>query len=286
MPLPSVSVVIPALNAAGTIDDQLSAVLSQDCPVIFEVVVADNGSHDCTRGVVQSWADRDSRVRLIDAAHVPGEAAARNAGVEHARSPFVAFCDADDVVRPGWLAAIHTALASDSHAVNVTREYWSLNPGRESSGGPETVITRWVAGGAFAVRRDLYREIGGFDTSLPTAADTDFGFRLFDRTGRHPRHVQSAVVSVREPQAAGEVFARARRLSRTRHVLRQRYPHHLPAKPADVARFRLSLLHSLAMKTPTLASSRRVGWMEMLGVLVGDVEGSAAGALSRFPHRT
>jgi glycosyltransferase involved in cell wall biosynthesis len=285
MPLPGVSVVIPALNAVGTLEDQLSAVLTQDCSVPIEVVVADNGSHDGTRNVVQSWADRDSRVRLVDAAHVPGEAAARNAGVEQARSPYVAFCDADDVVRPGWLAEIHTALASGSRAVSVTREYWSLNPGREANGGPETVITRWVAGGAFAVRRDLYLELGGFDTELPTAADTDFGFRLFDRTGSHPQQLPSAVVSVRQPQGAGQVFARARRLSRTRYVLRQRYPHHLSARPADVSRFRVSLLHRLVMTAPTLASSRRLGWLEMLGVLIGDIEGSTAGALPRSSRR-
>lgn len=285
MPHVGISVVIPALNAEATIGDQLRAVLAQDCPVPFEVVVADNGSRDGTRDVVQSAAHRDGRLRLVDAAHMPGEAAARNTGVDHCRSPFVAFCDADDIVRPGWLAAIYTALDSGSHAVCVTREYWSLNPGRQACGGPQAVITHWVAGGAFAVHRDLYLQIGGFDATVPTAADTDFGFRLFDRTGSQPRQLRSAVVSVREPQGAGEIFGRARRLSRTRHTLRQKYPDQLPAKPADVMRFRMSLLRRLVMNAASLTSSRRVGWMEILGVLVGDIEGSATGALSRIPRR-
>lgn len=284
-PDPGISVVIPALNAQATIAAQLRAVLAQACPVSFEVVVADNGSSDATPDVVRACAEGDGRLRIVDAARAPGEAAARNSGVEATRSPLVAFCDADDLVHPGWLAAIYVALASGAHAVNVTREYWALNPGRQAAGSPQTMITTWVAGGAFGVRRGLYRQLGGFDTTVPTAADTEFGFRLFDRTGRHPLALTSAVVSVRQPRGALPVFTRARDLSRTRHDLRQRHPNHLASSAADVTRFRTALIRRLILEAPHLTGSRREGWMEMLGVLVGDLQGSGVGAVSRISRR-
>jgi len=282
---PGVSVVIPALNAEGTIAEQLAAVLAQECPLPFEVVVADNRSTDSTRDIVRTSAEHDSRLRIIDASESQGDAVARNAGVDASRSPFVAFCDADDVVQPGWLAAIHDALTSGAHAVNVTREYWSLNPGRQAAGGLEMVNTAWVAGGAFAVRRGLFLQLGGFDPAMPTASDTEFGFRLRDRMGRHPMQLTSAVVSVREPQDTGAIFVRARELSRARRELRKRHPRHLPSSTTDVVRFRMALIRDLAIHSPDLATARRAGWMERLGALTGDLEGSVAGTLSRVTGR-
>lgn len=285
-PVVGVSVAIPARDAVATIVEQINAVLAQECPVAFEVIVADNGSRDGTRAAVATIAARDERVRIIDATQAPGEAGARNVAVEACRSNLVAFCDADDVVRPGWLTAVYGALAAGAHAAVVTREQWSLNPGFEGRAVPETVITRWVAGGAFAVRRGLYLQLGGFDTSLPTAADTEFGFRLFDRMGRHPQEVPMAVVSVRLPHDLGTLFRRARRLSRVRDQLRRRHPGHLSARTIDVARFRVELLRRLTIGDPGLANSRTAGWLEVAGTLVGDVEGSVSARITRGFRRT
>jgi hypothetical protein len=275
-----ISVAIPALNAETTIADQLAAVLAQDCPVPFEVVVADNGSSDGTRRIVEEMAARDPRVRLIDASAVRGEAVARNAAAEACRAPLVAFCDADDVVQPGWLAAIHDALRSGAHAVTVMRDYGPLNPQRSDVAGEEMVISSWIAGGAFAVRRDLYLELGGFDPSMPTAADTEFGFRMLDRVGRPPKSVPAAVVSVRQQAGLLPLFMRTRAVSLTRDRLRRDHPQHIVSSSADVARFRLMLLQLLVTKSPWLLSARRRNWVEVLAILEGDIEGSVAGRLT------
>ena len=95
----------------------------------------------------------------------------------------------------------------------------------------------------------------------------------------------SAVVSVRQPRGALPVFTRARDLSRTRHDLRQRHPNHLASSAADVTRFRTTLVRRLILEATDLTGSRREGWMEMLGVLIGDLEGSAVGVVSRVSRR-
>ena len=102
---PELSVVIPVRDAAATIEDQIDALLGQEWDRPWELVVVDNGSHDATQTIVERYADRDDRVRLVDASDRPGVAHCRNVGIRAARADAIAMCDADDVVAPGWLRA-------------------------------------------------------------------------------------------------------------------------------------------------------------------------------------
>ena len=81
--------------------------------------MADNGSEDGTRACVERWSEREPRIHLVDASARQGAAAARNVGVRSARGHLLAFCDADDVVRPGWLASMLAALADTDLVAGV-----------------------------------------------------------------------------------------------------------------------------------------------------------------------
>lgn len=268
------SVAIPVRNGAATIGEQLRAVLAQECTATFEVVVADNGSTDATAAVVAAIAARDGRVRLVAAADEGSEPCARNAAVAACRAPIVACCDADDVVRPGWLAAIVEAFAGGAHAVSVTREYWTLNPGFREAGNRRTHLNTWLAGGAFAVRRDLYLELGGFDQSMPVGADTEFGFRLQLATGRRAVLLPDAVVSVRLARDSWAVFRRARRQARTWPELRRRHPSEMTPTAADMPALRGRMAWWLLRNAPLVAGRRRLRWFEVAGTVVGELEGS------------
>ncbi|AJY47329.1 glycosyltransferase family 2 protein [Martelella endophytica] len=90
------SVVIPCYNAAGTISETLNSVLAQTVPD-FEVIVIDDGSTDDTVAIVARFADRNSRIRLVEQAN-QGPSVARNRAVfDHAEGELVAFLDADDI---------------------------------------------------------------------------------------------------------------------------------------------------------------------------------------------
>ena len=97
----AVSVVIPARNAARTLDAQLQALAAQRFPAEWEVLVSDNGSTDATRAVAVEWAGRIPLLRVIDASARPGASAARNLGAAAAHGELLLFCDADDVVADG-----------------------------------------------------------------------------------------------------------------------------------------------------------------------------------------
>jgi glycosyltransferase involved in cell wall biosynthesis len=93
-----VSVVIPAYNAAATLDETLRSVRAQTHRAL-EIIVVDDGSTDDTRAVAQRHAAVDDRVRVVSQENA-GLAASRNAGWTRAQSEVIAFVDADDLWAP------------------------------------------------------------------------------------------------------------------------------------------------------------------------------------------
>src|SRR2546430_8149672 len=83
-----VSVIIPAWNDAATVERTISSVLNQTYSDL-EVLVVDDGSTDQTAALVQSMADVDHRIRLLQKPN-GGLASARNHGIAHAGGEFIA----------------------------------------------------------------------------------------------------------------------------------------------------------------------------------------------------
>jgi teichuronic acid biosynthesis glycosyltransferase TuaG len=93
---PRVSVITPAYNAERFIGHTLDSVLAQTFGDL-EVLVVDDVSKDGTRGIVESYATRDARVRLIRHEQNGGPAEARNTALKAARGRYIAFLDSDDL---------------------------------------------------------------------------------------------------------------------------------------------------------------------------------------------
>ena len=181
-----ISVVIPAFNARATIADQLGALAeaaNHDVAADFEVVVADNGSRDDTRALVEAWCDR-LPLRVVDASARQGPAAARNIGASAARGDLLVFTDADDVIMPGWLAAW-----------SIAAERIQFGSGPIVSFAPDAPIPRSAAnashrppvhmdflpyafGSNFAVRAQLFERHGGFPEDWRTGEDVVLSWRL------------------------------------------------------------------------------------------------------------
>jgi glycosyltransferase involved in cell wall biosynthesis len=190
---PSISVVIPTYNRARFITDALDGVYAQrDCPT-FEVVVVDDGSADDTATVVRAHPHAP---RLVHLERNVGVAAARDAGVRHARGALVAFHDSDDIMLPGRLG--HLAAYLDAHPdVGAVFANGEVETADGSPGGP--IVPREVARRLHERRvdaRDILREgvpffpqatlvrravldaAGGIDTTLDWHADWEIACRL------------------------------------------------------------------------------------------------------------
>lgn len=181
------SVVIAARNAARTLPQQLRALAAQRPRATWEVLVADNGSTDDTVRVVGEARGWFPGLRCVDASAVRGAGAARNAAVAEARGRSLLFCDADDVVAPGWADALHRGLAGA--ALVAGRLEWAhLNTlaDQESRALPQqrglqySEPLPWLPAASssnLAVRRDVFDRLGGFDPAARFLQDTDLCWR-------------------------------------------------------------------------------------------------------------
>ncbi len=122
-----VSILVPARNEAGNIAGCLDAALaSTGCEV--EVVVMDDGSTDATAAIVQSYAARDPRVRLVQAPSLPpgwtGKVHACARLAEAATGTHLLFIDADVRLAPHAAAAMaaHSATKTISMVSGVPRQ--------------------------------------------------------------------------------------------------------------------------------------------------------------------
>lgn len=185
---PRVSVIICVRNGARTLPRQLSALGAQQGAPAFEVVISDNGSTDSTRRIAQDWVDHlpaaVTSARVIDSGQRVGIPHARNEGARHARGPVLAFCDADDEVHPGWVAAwaSHDGVRSGLAGGRVEAHHpdGTPAPGLGSNGLRATGYLPMVSGCNFAVAREVFVAVGGFDVSLPPYGcdDLEFSWRV------------------------------------------------------------------------------------------------------------
>lgn len=178
-----ISVIIPALNSASTIEECLEAVTSQkNLDVDYEVIVVDDGSADNTAQLVSRF-----NVKLIQQAHA-GAGAARNRGVQESNGDIIAFTDADCVVDAEWLHCL-TKPFEDKDVVGVRGTYRTKQSSlvarfvqleyehkyrRPSMQGQIDFIDTYSA----AYRRDIFLQNEGFDPTYQRLEDQEFSFRL------------------------------------------------------------------------------------------------------------
>lgn len=102
---PSVSVVVPAYRAAGTLGRAIEGVLAQSEPVA-EIVLVLDGAVDETPEIAAELAARHPQISIVTLIDNVGVARARQAGVWAATSEFVLFADADDRMPPTGVEAL------------------------------------------------------------------------------------------------------------------------------------------------------------------------------------
>lgn len=114
-----ISVIVPVYNAEKTIEKCVNSILSGTYKEI-EVVIVNDGSTDNTELLLSNYAQRDSRVRVINQENT-GVAGARNMGLRNATGKYIAWCDADDWVEPDWLETSYKYLIEYNADVAVCR---------------------------------------------------------------------------------------------------------------------------------------------------------------------
>lgn len=198
----SVSVIVPAYNAAATIDKCIESLLAQQTEEPFEILIVDDGSSDDSA----ERAARHPKVRVLRQQN-GGASAARNLGAQEARGSVLCMIDADCEATPGWIEAFARTLeggADGAKGVLATdqREFMARftqieYEDRYDRMSPDRPIN-FIDTGSAAYRRETFLAAGGFDETIREVEDQELSFRLA-RQGADLRFVPQAIVYHRHP---------------------------------------------------------------------------------------
>ncbi len=181
-----VSVVIPVFNRGSTIRDALESLSNQTHPS-WEALVVDDSSTDKSVRVVNEYALKDRRVRLVKHYKRKGAPAARNTGIRAAKGDWITFLDSDDRFLPNSLEA-RLRLAAEKRLEVIHSDCLIV---KKESGKPERMGVRAVRGrvyetllrgpattGYFLFSRGAISRIGPLDETVRSYQDWDLAIRL------------------------------------------------------------------------------------------------------------
>ncbi len=304
----TISVVVPAYNRADLIGQTLDAILAQDTPAL-EVIAVDDGSTDATPAVLDRYRPHVRTLRVPNG----GDLAARNTGLRAASGRLVAFCDSDDLWRPGFLTAMAglwrqaPALAAAYGNFQIVRDgvwdartkfddappgFWdglrAMAPGTAQFDGP--VLARLLGfqpffPSAMVVDRAGFLARGGWDEGASRIVGTDLATAL--RVAEQPLGVVlDARVGIRKHSSNFSGDVQATKLGEAQileHLLATR-PALAPLRPAVLASIadRRAAAADLAFDRRDFADVRRIQAMLPLGHL--PAARRAKGWISRLPR--
>lgn len=114
--MPKVSVIIPIYNVEAYLRRCLDSVLNQTFPD-FEAICVNDGSPDKSLHILEEYASKDSRIKIVTQKK-QGLSMARNNGLKIAQGDYIYFLDSDDAIHPQLLEiAYHFASTHQAELV-------------------------------------------------------------------------------------------------------------------------------------------------------------------------
>lgn len=272
---PLVSVIIPAYNAQAFLRPTLDSVLAQTYQNL-EILVVDDGSCDRTVEIVQAYAAKDDRIRLIQQTNA-GVAAARNRGIQTAKGEFIAPLDADDIWYPEKIEKQVACFLAAKPSVGLVYT-WSVNidgDGRIRSplswevlqGKVLTALTycNFIANASVPlIRRSCFERVGLYNPQLK--AQNAQGCEDFDLYLRIAEHYEFRVVPqflMGYRRAAGSMSSGCEAMAKSYHLVQAKIRQKYPQIPAMIYRWSDSDFYAYLARQGELSRCYRESWLWM-----------------------
>lgn len=112
-----ISIIVPVYNAQKYITKCLESIVTQNFKDI-EIIIVNDGSTDNSLKIINFFAKRDSRIKVINKQN-DGRAIARNIGLKNSSGEFIMFVDADDELEQGAIKKLYDAIVKDNSDIVV-----------------------------------------------------------------------------------------------------------------------------------------------------------------------
>ena len=185
----AVSVIMAVCNGEKFLQDAVESILKQSVDD-FELLIIDDGSTDGSWEILESFAKKDSRVRLIRQKNI-GLTKSLNIGLRHARGELIARMDGDDLCLPNrfstqldFLRQNPDVVACGSNVELIDSEGYRIGVYRRPQTHDEIEEHFWsgLAGAivhpSAMIRSDALKKIGGYNERFSKCQDYDLWFRL------------------------------------------------------------------------------------------------------------
>lgn len=184
---PLISVIVPAYNAADTIETALRSLAEQSWRNI-EVVIVDDASSDATVKVAGRFCASDARFRVLRQTTNAGSYAGRNAALVELRGEYITTLDGDDWAHPQRLAVHAADLKRHGDLYNVSNWVRATDDFVFSGSLRPSPVTPLRNMGSFFMHKSVPAKLGGWH-DVRIAADTEYMRRaetVFGRLTRDP----------------------------------------------------------------------------------------------------
>lgn len=131
---PLISIIMPVYNAELYIEAAIESIVAQTF-TDWELILIDDASKDKSGRICDTWANKDSRIRVKHLSSNKGAGAARNIGIELAKGKYITFMDSDDTIAKDLYESVTSGIAMD------TILYSKEDTKRHSTNKVEQIIT-------------------------------------------------------------------------------------------------------------------------------------------------
>lgn len=164
-----VSIIMPVYNAQSSVGGMVNSILAQTF-TDWELIAVDDGSTDESSGILDDYAVKDSRIKVI---HKPngGVASARQIGIDNACGTYTIHADSDDWIEPNMLHDM-VEMAEQDHSDIVIADFFIDNGNKSivSTQKPDELDSKSVLKGLYdnklfgglcykLIRRSIYNDI-------------------------------------------------------------------------------------------------------------------------------
>lgn len=131
---PKISLIVPVYNTEASLSACVESLINQTYRNL-ELIFVDDGSTDGSPKLLEAYARKDDRIRVIRQAN-GGVSAARNAGIDAATGAFVGFVDSDDRAEPDYCETLLSAFSEHPEiGVSIVNRFIHGHPNGQTTGG-------------------------------------------------------------------------------------------------------------------------------------------------------
>lgn len=204
---PKFSIIMAVYNRADRVKEAIDSLFNQ-LYRHFELIIIDDGSTDGTADIIEEAYKREISAGIIRIVRTEncGVSHARNTALELAKNPWIAYLDSDNIASPVYLASFAEQIVKRSKVKAMYGMIYSLY-GRKEIGSNFSIEKlrkeNFIDLNAFCHSRELYLELGGFDTNMKRLVDWDLILRYSEKF--KPHYINRTLVLYDDSESSGRI---------------------------------------------------------------------------------